>query len=93
MKKLRVSSRTNLHAEPGADVVEFFKNELDFLKNVGFDAADFDTKVLTLGGDIWHSEAETAVCHSEKVGIKIETCHLPYVFGTKHSEEFYKDLI
>lgn len=90
MEKLRVSSTVNLHARFTGGVCEYIKDELEFMKKVGFEAADFNTRLLSLESNSWRAEAEKCLEHSKSVGIGFELCHLPYLFGSHHSEDTYR---
>ena len=76
--KLRVSSGLNLHAHEGEDFGGYIRKGLRFLKDAGFDAADFSTKQLDLATDAWRTQAEDMLLAAEEVGLAFELCHLPF---------------
>ncbi|MBR5519180.1 MAG: sugar phosphate isomerase/epimerase [Clostridia bacterium] len=78
MKQLRISSVSNLHANPGGDVGEFVREELLFQKEVGFDAMDIRLNLLDLTSDAWQAQAEQILKISDECGIRSELGHLPY---------------
>lgn len=82
MKKLRVSSPLDLHSNSRENLSEYIRTGLEFHKEIGFDAADFDMSWLDLSSDAsWRPSVEKALEDSEKVGLKIEICHLPFIGG------------
>jgi len=76
MRKL--SSKINLHAKSYEPLSDYIANELLFLKQHGFDAADFSLNLLKPLGENWRSCVETAIEDSKKIGLPFEVCHLPY---------------
>lgn len=78
MRKLRISSAINLHTAPKDDIVEYVKAGLSFHKRIGFDAADFPVKLITLMGDDWETGIDEIKKFSGEIGIRFEVCHLPY---------------
>ena len=86
MKELRTSSGFNLHCREGEDFAEYIKKGLQFLKETGFDAADFPTTLLDLTSNAWHEQVEGILADSEQIGLHFEVCHLP--FSGKKDEVF-----
>ena len=78
MKEFRISSGFNLHAHEGEDFVSFIKKGLNFMKDTGFDAADFSLKGLDLTTDGWKWQIEQMLAATEEIGICFELCHLPF---------------
>ena len=78
---MRICSSLNLHYHSKENISEYIKAGLDFHKENGFDAADFNTGILNLTCDGWQSHIEKAIIDAENVGIKFELCHLPFFCG------------
>jgi len=78
MKQLRVSSGLNLHAHEGEDFNAYIIKGLRFLKETGFDAADFSLKQLRLTTSEWQSQIEHMLAAGEEIGLRFELCHLPF---------------
>ena len=76
--KLRVSSGLNLHAREGEDFGGYIRKGLRFMKEHGFDAADFSTKQLDLSTDAWRLQVEDMLAAAEETGLAFELCHLPF---------------
>lgn len=87
MKKLKLSSSFNLHAYPLNDVFEHVVNGLDFMENVGFEAADFTAVILKSLSSDYESLIERIVDHTSRRKVRFELCHLPYSvkIATDHS--------
>ncbi len=79
MKKLRISSTTNLHFGVGESVSEYIKNEVAFQKEMGFDATDFGLEKMDFLSDGWQSTVEKAIEDANRLGMKFEICHLPFI--------------
>ncbi|MBE7053111.1 MAG: sugar phosphate isomerase/epimerase [Ruminococcaceae bacterium] len=78
MKKLRISTKLNLHNCPEDKFSKCIKQGLILLKNAGFDAADFSTDMLVdIEGD-WTPYIEKTKKASVETEMKIEICHLPF---------------
>ena len=97
MKKLRLSTKMNLHGEPGSDFNEYIKQGVSFHKNAGFDALDFPFSRLKFGEPGWEKIIETAISESEAAGIRFEVGHLPYSSKIAKDEsllpEFNKNML
>ncbi len=78
MKQLRVSSALNLHAHEGECFADYIKKGLRFLKETGFDAADFSMKQLNLTADGWQGQIKQMLAAGEEIGVRFELCHLPF---------------
>ncbi len=79
---MRICSSLNLHCHSRENISEYIKAGLDFHKENGFDAADFNTGILNLTRDGWQSHIEKAISDEKNVGIKFELCHLPFFCGS-----------
>jgi len=78
MKKLRICSTNNLHFCSEDDVSEYIRQGLSFQKNMGFDAADFNMRLIETLGACWKPCIEQAIADSQEIGLRFEVCHLPY---------------
>lgn len=87
MAKLRVSSTSNLYHGPQTDMLEFIRKSLVFYKERGFDAADFNMKLILPFGDAWQEGVEAILKESTEIGLRYELCHLPYGVSTHSTEE------
>lgn len=85
MRKLPVSSTLNLYHYPKNNLSEYIHKSLVFYKNMGFDAADFPTKMLPLSDESWRPVIESAIQSAEETGIRFRICHLPYGILTDYS--------
>ena len=81
MKKLRISSTTNLHFGSNESVSEYIKNEVAFQKEMGFDATDFGLGKIDFLSDTWQATVEQAILDAEAVGMRFELCHLPFIMA------------
>lgn len=79
MKKLRVSSKLNLHYFPKDNLEEYNYQGLLFHKKLGFDASDYSLSQINFLENGWEECIEALIRDSEKVGIKIENCHIPFL--------------
>ena len=81
MKKLKISSTTNLCGAGKENFGEYLKNEIAFQKNAGFDAIDLNLCSASIfDGDI-DAQIEDALAFAEEQDIKFEVCHLPYIMA------------
>ena len=78
MKKLRICSTNNLHFCSKDDVSEYIRQGMSFQKNMGFDAADFNMRLIETLGACWKPCIEQAIADSQEIGLRFEVCHLPY---------------
>lgn len=78
MKKLRICSTNNLHSCSKDDVSEYIRQGLSFQKIMGFDAADFNMRLIETLGACWKPCIEQAIADSQEIGLRFEVCHLPY---------------
>ena len=78
MKDLRISSTNNLHPKDGLNPSEYVREGLRFMKECGFDAADFSMKIIENISDGWEKPVEEAILAGKEYGIKYELCHLPF---------------
>ncbi|MBO5454126.1 MAG: sugar phosphate isomerase/epimerase [Clostridia bacterium] len=88
MGKLKISTALNFNYNPSEDFYECVKHILIFLKNAGFNIADFSMDpIMGVEGD-WNCYAEKINKASEDSGMKIELCHLPFSWTIcAHPEE------
>ena len=75
---MRLCSRINLNFCKNPSIEERIKNGLFFLKEKGFDAADFTMKLIEPLGDDWRRCIEKALLYTEESGISFEISHLPF---------------
>ncbi len=80
--QVKISSTLNLHSYPADDSVAYVREGLRFMKNIGFDAADFSMKIIEKLGDGFVSCIEAAIEAEKDFGIKFEICHLPFDIKT-----------
>ena len=82
MKKLKISTAINLHSyrgnHPEEDFADYIRRGLIFLKERGFDAADYSLNWLKFSDDAWRQYIERAIVDSNEIGMKIALCHLPF---------------
>ncbi len=78
MKKMRISTASNLCGSPGGDVNAFVRESFRFYKEAGFDAVDLRLNTLDLTSDGWRPQVEQILKDTEVLGIKSEMGHLPY---------------
>lgn len=75
---MKISSKLILNPDLKGNVYEYIKDGIWFLKNAGFDAADFSFNIIeNIEGD-WSLYIERALADAEDAGIKFEVCHLPF---------------
>ena len=79
MKKLRISSKLNLHYCPKDNLEEYNYQGLLFHKKLGLDAADYSLSQIDFMESGWEKYIEAMLRNSEKVGIKFEICHIPFL--------------
>lgn len=91
MKKFRISSPLNLHCASKENISEYIKQGLLFHKEMGFDAADFATGMLSLTTDDWKGQAEKALSDANEIGITYNICHLPFIGGGGAKSEAYME--
>lgn len=91
MKKLLISSTFNLCDKNGANNSEYIKRGAAFYREHGFDAAEFDTKLLDLTTDAWREEVETAIAASEQMGTLFYGSHLPFLGGGGVKDDAYME--
>lgn len=89
MKSLRISSAFNLHSYSKENFSEYIKFGLQFYKDSGFDAADFNTALLDLSSDVCKTQVEEILRISDDVGLHFEICHLPFIGGGGAKTEEY----
>ena len=81
MKKLRISSTTNLCGASMKNYGEYLKKEIAFQKSAGFDAIDLNLCHASIfDGDI-DAQIEDALTFAAEQGIRFEVCHLPYIMA------------
>lgn len=85
MKKLRISSKMNLHYFPKTDIIEYNRQGLMFHKNMGFDAVDYTLSQQFLEPG-WERIIDALMQHTEEIGMKIKICHLPFL-GPESAQE------
>ena len=85
MAKLRVSSTLNLHSGNKENLSVYIRDGLDFMKEIGFDAADFPMGLLSSAQEPWQTVIDEAKEAGEEIGIRFEVCHLP--FSTKIGQD------
>lgn len=78
MLDLRISSKMNLHAGDKSDLSGYIREGLAFLKNAGFDAADFTVSLLDPLGENWQPCVEQTLADAREIGLGFAVCHLPY---------------
>lgn len=87
MKKLRISSSLNLHYHSKENTSEYIRSGLLFHKEMGFDAANFDSNLINYLSDDWQADVERAIADSEEIGVKFEISHLPFGGGEGFEEK------
>ena len=75
---MRLCSRINLNYDKNISISDSIKDGLSYLKEKGFDAADFTMKMIEPLGDRWQDCIENAISDSQSLGIKFEISHLPF---------------
>ena len=96
MKKLRVSSRLNLHSYPQTDINEYIRQGLLFQKRMGFDAVDLSMFCVDEMGERWEEGIDKVLADMEEIGIRSEICHLPYgvqIDGTPEEVAPFNELV
>ncbi len=78
MRKLRLSTTTNLLPREEGKIYENIMANAEMAKRVGFDALDFSFCPKVYAEDEFTKYAEWGIEASEKSGIKYEVCHLPF---------------
>ena len=78
MRKLRLSTTTNLVPRVGDNIYEQTMANAEMAKAVGFDALDFSFCPKIFDEDRFDEYAEWGIAASEKFGLKYEVCHLPF---------------
>ena len=78
MNKLKISSTLNLHHYTKDDFLSYVRSGLEFMQNVGFDAADFPMRFLPKSIPDIAKYAEDIKQIERKANIRFEVCHLPY---------------
>ena len=78
MKKLRLSTKLNLHATPRDDLFKYYTEGLDFVKNAGFSAADFSADVIKPLGEGYSPLMEYLLRYTEETNLRFELAHLPF---------------
>lgn len=88
MKKLKISSRINLHGPKSDDAAGYITDGIRFQKSAGFSAADLSLDFMKKTETGWENVIETAMTVSEAQQLPLEICHMPYsVTICKHPEE------
>ena len=78
MRKLRLSTTTNLLPREPGKFCENIRANAEMAKRLGFDALDFSFCVPEYTADGFEKYVECAIGVSEELGIKYELCHLPF---------------
>ena len=78
MRKLRLSTTTNLLPREPGKFCENIRENAEMAKRVGFDALDFSFCVPEYTEEGFEKYVECAIGASEDFGIKYEVCHLPF---------------
>ena len=78
MRKLRLSTTTNLLPREVGKFCENIRANAEMAKRVGFDALDFSFCVPEYTEEGFEKYVECAIGASEDFGIKYEVCHLPF---------------
>lgn len=94
MKKLRISSKLNLHHFSREDMTEYYRQGIFFHKQQGFDAIDFTLSQRFLEPG-WETMVECLSQYMEEIGIKVEICHLPFLDKADFPEKaiLYPELV
>ncbi len=75
---MRISSKLILNPDLKGNICEYIKDGICFLKNAGFDAADFSFNIIEFIEGDWNLYIERALADAAEAGIKFEVCHLPF---------------
>ena len=78
MRKLRLSTTTNLLPREEGRLCESILANAEMAKRFGFDALDFSFCVTEYTADGFEKYVECAIDASERFDIKYEVCHLPF---------------
>jgi len=78
MRKLRLSTTTNLVPRVEDKIYEHTMANAEMAKRVGFDALDFSFCPNVFDEDRFEEYAEWGLEASERFGLKYEVCHLPF---------------
>lgn len=78
MRKLRLSTTTNLVPRVEDKIYEHTMANAEMAKRVGFDALDFSFCPKVFDEDRFEEYAEWGLEASERFGLKYEVCHLPF---------------
>ena len=84
---MRISTTINLHPSAAPDYRAHILNGIDFHKEAGFDALDFNLAMVTRMGDGWQPIIEEAAEYVKARGLRFELSHLPFGFKTGTQEE------
>lgn len=87
MKKLLKSSFFGLYPSSIENYSQYIRDNLEFMKNAGFDAAGISLRVLaTKPSTEWQPIIEQALQDAAELDIPIIDCHLPF-FGEKLNQD------
>ena len=75
---MKISSTINLHYYPENNPSGYVREALAFMKDTGFEAADFSMKTIRDLGDKYQDVIEDAIAAQEEFGIEFKVCHLPF---------------
>ena len=78
MRKLRLSTTTNLVPRVEDKIYEHTMANAEMAKRVGFDALDFSFCPNVFDENRFEEYAEWGLEASERFGLKYEVCHLPF---------------
>lgn len=78
MEKRLISSQLIYHTAPTADLTAFFRRGMEAMKEIGFDAIDFDTAYVKRMEDPVKT-VDAMLRDSEELGLPFRLCHLPFV--------------
>lgn len=77
MKKLLKCASLGLHSYVTDNMSEYIRVGLEFMKQTGFDAVDFNLQSLLPTDGIWQPLVEQALKDSAELAMPIQACHLP----------------
>lgn len=98
MKKLLKCTSLGLHHYVTENKSEYIRVGLEFLKETGFDAADFNLQALLPADGVWQPVVEQALKDSTELEVPIQVCHLPLynqkvATDPEYAENFHKRML
>ena len=77
-RRLRISSGIGLAGVPFTDLKNYMISGIDFNAAAGFDALDFNTKLICYAPDNYLDIMAEARDHAASQNLRFEVCHLPF---------------